>query len=440
MNPSLTNIRTSDAQGGITYFSGNASDVSPTSTIYNAPITGGFYSGLGSGYADALRTSNNPAPASSVTSSSGTARADEAALGTNITTMSSPGYMAPTSNTKYIDDYMATLAARRAAAEESINSSFDNQKTSLENQNTHETGSTSVGLSRMGGYLGGSASQTGVLQNLAETHKNDMLALESKRQDALNTARTAYEDKNFALATQKAADAKSVEQEAYTRQQAYFKQIADATKTAQPLKDQASIYNAIQGGAHTATDIYKALEGKVSMDDISSYLTKSAPAKSTTGFSFTNDDTAKLLGSGFSNDDITALHDYVNTNGYTDELRNSLTSKERTILDGIYYPKAPTGGVGGTLTIAEAKSLGLPPSLIGRSQTQVLTDLQSPAPPAWYKDYIENQMQANVTPEYLTGEWKKFSGNILGTFMKASGAAGAAGGSTPSATDTYAGY
>lgn len=439
--PTLQNIRTDNGT-----YTGDAAGLSALGdkSIYNVPITGGFYSGAASGYPGALTKSNAPLDSGAVTSSSGTSRQDESTLGTNITTMSNPAYVAPTSNTQYIDDYQAKLDARRAAEMDQINTQFDQQAKSLEGQNNAETGSTSAALARAGGYLGVSGSSTGVLQNLAETHKNDMLALESKRQAALSAARNAYEDKDFALAQAKAADAKDIEQTAYTRQQAYFKQISDATTAAQPQKDQVSIYNAIQDGAKSPDDIFKALNGTVPIEDINAFLTKSTPA-STGGYSFTPTDTAKLLGAGFSTKDITAIHDYVNTNGYTDDLRKTLTSSERTILDSIYYPKvAGPNSVGGSLTISEAKSLGLPVSLIGKSQAQVFTELQGVTPPSWFIEYAQNKMQANIIPEELQRQWDDFRNGIIGTF--AGGSAGASSNSSssssssPSSSDAYAGF
>lgn len=73
--------------------------------------------------------------------------------------------------------------------------------------------------------------------------------------------------------------------------------------------------------------------------------------------------------------------------------------------NGVTPPKlAPIN----TLTIAEADKLGLPRTLVGKSESQVLQDLQSPTPPPWFKTMAEEQAQANFTPDYLMQLWKQF--------------------------------
>jgi len=341
----------------------------------------------------------------SITSTSGTSRANETQMGSQLTQMSSPTYMGPTMDTSYLDAYESRLKDLEQSSLNSINMGFDSQAQSVADAQKNETGSTSVQVARSGGYLGNSGSGTGVLLNMAARHRNELLTLESKRQEALQAAREGFGEKSFALVQERLKLAKQYEQEANAAKQKFF---TDTTK----ILNQRAIADAFANGAKTPQQVFDALGGKVSIEDIASYIDK-AGLESTGPYSFTKDDTAKLLGSGLSGDDISQVQDYVNTHGYTDEFRNTLTARERGVLDSIYYPKVAStaGGVGGTLTIAEAKTLGLPISLIGRSQQQVIADLQANVPPSWFREYTTSQWadpSAAVDTAGLKSAWDNF--------------------------------
>lgn len=160
--------------------------------------------------------------ASPITSSSGTEREEEKKTGTKVTRLSAPDYNSPANNTKYLDDFERTLTSMAGGEASNINTQFDqlNQKTIGEQQK--EVGTTSAGLARMGGYLGESGSGTGVMLSLVRNHRAELAELESKRQEALFTARKFYAEKKFDLAKEKAQEAEDREQEIYERQQEFF--------------------------------------------------------------------------------------------------------------------------------------------------------------------------------------------------------------------------
>lgn len=345
-----------------------------------------------------------------VTSSSGTSRDTENDLGTKITTASAPTYQGPTNNTSYLDTFSKMYSDLYNNDIDSINTSSDSDEAATAAAQNKETGTVSTQVARLGGYLGDSGSGLGVLTNLATSHRAEIASLESKRQAALQAARDGYAKQAFGLAQAKMEEADKYEQEAYDRQQTFFTQ-------SQKIINQQAIAKAIKGGAKTTQEISDALGGNVSVDDINSYVKGVTPDNSG-DFKFTTADTTKLLGSGLSQKDISGVIDYVNANGYDDKLRSTLTPSERTMLDSVFLPKAPaTGtGVGGALSIAEAKSLGLPTSLIGRNQQQVISDLNSSTPPSWYQEYVTSgwaDPNAAVNPEGLAKEWQAFRQSIL---------------------------
>lgn len=126
--------------------------------------------------------------------------------------------------TKLIDDQIAQLEQRRKDEIASINSSFDITKGQTENAQTRETGAYNVALQRIGGYLGDSASGTGAMLTLAKNHRDELTALEAKRQAAINEANIAITDKQFDLARQKAAEVKDLSQTIYDRKNKFFDQ------------------------------------------------------------------------------------------------------------------------------------------------------------------------------------------------------------------------
>lgn len=431
MPPNLQNIRTDTG-----FFSGDPSTLT-SGNIYNAPITGGFYSGEASGYKDAFARSNAPAPSTSITSSSGTARADDTQLGKDITTASNPAYVSPASD-KYlagIDAQRAALEQRRVQEEANIQAEFESLKASQEGKQAGEVGSTSAALARAGGYLGVSGSGTGVLLNLAQSHRAEMQSLEGKRQQALSEARNAYTDKQFDLARLRATEAKAIEKETYARQQDYFDKITKATEanavTEKKQKTQVDIYNAIAKGVTDPMAIFQELDGKTSIADINDFLTKSTPKDTNGEFAYTTQQTARLLGSGLSASDIKTAQEYINQKGYTEEFRSQLSPGQRVAFDSVYREKAVNAKAGKGLTadFIPSKISGI----VGQyGLSKVFEDLLSPNIPDWFNPVIQ-EIAANHYQDIGMGApssldpsseiakkiWKQFkSTNDIGIFLQ----------------------
>jgi len=225
----------------------------------------------------------------------------------------------------------------------SIGGAYDVKKTGMEGDQLNETGVTSVGIANAGGYLGFSGSGTGVMLKLAESHRSELTALESERQQALQEARTAAANRRFDIVRLKADEIARIDQETYERTREYNSEVKkEAEKQvseAKTAKTQTDIFNAIQGGAKTASDIFKKLGGKTDINEINDFLEQMTPSSGKSGFKFTANETAGFLGSGMSQDDISALQEYVNENGYDETVRNNLTPAQRAIADEVYGRK-----------------------------------------------------------------------------------------------------
>jgi hypothetical protein len=351
-----------------------------------------------------------------LTSSSGTARDDEKKLQQQVADESNPAYSGPSSNLDYITNYIKELDARAREEEASIKEDFAGQAGGLSSQQTRETGSTSVALARAGGYLGVSGSGTGVMLNLAQTHRAEMQQLEARRQAALRAARSATGDKKFAAAKLYAETARDLEKQSYDRQEKFFESV-------KKMNDEVDIYNTIAGGIKDPAKIFEKLEGKVSIKQISDFLENSKPATNDGAtFKYTNEDIAHLMGAGFSKVDVETLQAYVEENGYDATVRAQMTPKQRAVADAIYYPKAPATpkGVGGALTIGEATQMGLPTTLVGRSEQQVIADLNSSVPPNWFKEYVVSgwaDQEAPVDEAGLKALWLPFRHKVIAQYV-----------------------
>jgi hypothetical protein len=79
-------------------------------------------------------------------------------------------------------------------------------------------------LANAGGYLGFSGSATGVLLNLAKSHRAELQSLDAERQQAIFEAQDAARNSEFDLVKLKAQELKDIEQEEYNRKKDYLEE------------------------------------------------------------------------------------------------------------------------------------------------------------------------------------------------------------------------
>lgn len=241
----------------------------------------------------------------------------------------------------YLDDEISRIQDELKNEIEAINAQAKVAKTDLQGQQASETGQTSVGLANAGGYLGFSGSATGVLLNLAKSHRAELQSLDAERQQAIFEAQDAARNNEFDLVRLKAQELKDIEQEEYNRKQDYLAETRKTNEKEAAKKEKAKtendIFTAIQGGAKTTADIFSKLGGEVDAKTINDFLENITP-ESAEGFKFSATQNASLIGSGLRMDDIRALSEYVNENGYDDKVRSNLSSTQKVALDKIFLP------------------------------------------------------------------------------------------------------
>lgn len=167
--------------------------------------------------------------------------------------------------TKLIEEQYSALEQQRKSEIEGINKSFDIAKTQTEGAQKGELGTTNVALQRVGGYLGTQMSGVGVLNNLAQTHRQELSALEAKRASAIQMANSAINDKQFALAKAKAQEVKDLDQEINRRNTDFFNQTIKLSEENRQ-KQKAAFDMAIDTTERIAPSLIESIAG---MDEAS---------------------------------------------------------------------------------------------------------------------------------------------------------------------------
>ncbi len=153
------------------------------------------------------------------------------------------------------------LNARRDAEVVGIESAFGDTKKATERAQEGEFASRSTGLiTSGGGFLGATQSQQGVLQQLRETQRTEISALETKKQAAIRQAKNAYDDKDFALARDLVKSAREVEQQIYARQKDYADRAIQISRYNEQDK-QTAFKNSLDVVDRTAAGVYDSIQG-----------------------------------------------------------------------------------------------------------------------------------------------------------------------------------
>lgn len=201
-----------------------------------------------------------------VTSDSSSVRSDRSALGSDISRYER-GFNSRSIERAYaaereaINAERAALTARREEDLANISQGFEDTRISTEKAQEREYGSRSTGLvTSGGGFLGATQSQEGVLQGLRSDQRDELTALETKKQAAIQQARNAYDDKDFALARELVKSAKDLENTIYTRKNAYSDKAIQLSRYAEQDK-QTQFRNSLDIIDRTAASIYDTIQG-----------------------------------------------------------------------------------------------------------------------------------------------------------------------------------
>jgi len=124
----------------------------------------------------------------------------------------------------------AVMEAQSAAEIAAINAEQDNLIANAKTDQEKEVATQIVGLARIGGYLGGSASAMGAMKNLKVEHDRDIAKLEANRKALINEAKVAAKDRNYKAMDQYRKDSQAIKDNIDKRRTEYFAQIDKLSK------------------------------------------------------------------------------------------------------------------------------------------------------------------------------------------------------------------
>lgn len=157
---------------------------------------------------------------------------------------------------RQIEAERAALTARRDAEVANIEKGFSDTTDATVRAQGSEYASRATNLvTSGGGFLGNTESQQGVLQNLRETQRTELSALETKKQAAVLQAKNAYDDKDFALARDLVKNAREIESQIYTRQKDYADREIQLSRYATQDK-QTAFQNSLDVIDRTAASVF----------------------------------------------------------------------------------------------------------------------------------------------------------------------------------------
>jgi len=171
------------------------------------------------------------------------------------------------------------------------------------------------------------------------------------------------------------------------------------------------------------------LIGDVTSEEVANTLSNLLPkAKETGDYVFPKDKIEKLIGGGLDFGSIQSIQDDINEYGLTTVLEGLTDPKQKALVESLFALEVPKEkGARNLITISEARSLGLPISLVGKSQDEIIQSLSLTTPPDWFREVMEQQSQMSFRPEILAEEWSKFREEITSQFEGEGGSSGGSG-------------
>lgn len=343
-------------------------------------------------------TGSNPNNASG---SSTAARSNITAIGNDISGLESTSQ----ANRKLLLDRLGINEANLKQDISGIMRDYEQAAKIQEKRQAKDYAGTSTKLvTSGGGFLGYTGSQEGVLQNLKSTFEEEKGALMAKRDNAIQAARSAFDDKQFQLASSLVKEARDTENEIYSRQKDFAENsLALARENrAQTEFDMGLADKKLKAYADIASN-----NEELSLDN--NIVREIDNQFGVPGYTKQYLEIARSTALGKTIENDIKLKNSIQT------LINKTPMGKKIVLpDGSVYvglKKEGTGTSAGMISSSIASQLGIP-SLAGKDESDIILSLSLENPPTWYKEYykISNPtVYTQLTPEQLKTDWKIFT-------------------------------
>lgn len=293
-----------------------------------------------------------------------------------------------------ITEYSSQLKSENDSDIQGIKDSYEAAKLIQDARQNKDYAGRSTGLvTSGGGFLGATQSQQGVLQNLNDTFTQEKQALMAKRDAAIQASRSAFNGKAFGLAMQQLNLAKDAEQELYDRQ----KDDADAKLSA---SREARAQDEYDRGV--SQDKAKAFS---LMDDETFAKTDTADVDAAyyPGYSKDYRDTVKKAEAVKDTKDQLDFENDVYT------LLGKVPAGRKVTVGGKTYvglkPSANGVSMKDVITPQRAAIVGLPTSVAGMKEKDVVLSLELAKPAAWFITALEQARQQSLSDAAVAQEW-----------------------------------
>lgn len=308
-------------------------------------------------------------------------------------------------NTKLIQDQMSSMDKRRADEIAGIKASYEEAARQQGARQNQDYAGRSTGLvTSGGGFLGTTQSQQGVLQNMKVQFDQEKQALMGKRDAAIQQAQNAYDDKNFALAQQLISQAKSTEQELYNRQKDFADQQLALTKEHRAQQEFD------MGIADKKIEAYSIMDdaefARQNPNDITQIDKSYYPG-------YTNN--ARKISQQAS--EAKSQSDRIKLDMDIYDTLSKVPAGTKVNLGGKTYiglkPAINTGTkpLKGVITISRAQNAGLPESLVGMNENDIILSMEMAKPAKWFIDNLKANWQIPNAPldeNTIKAEWEAF--------------------------------
>lgn len=297
----------------------------------------------------------------------------------------------------FIEKEREALEARRKQEVEALTAQYDSLIGSTQESQKREKGTTQATLARLGGFLGGSASGMGVLNNQAATHRSEISAIEAKKSAAIQAANVAASDKDFQLAKLYIQEVKDYEKDINDRNQKFFSNMLDIIKEDRARQEFTdTVRNRARDDARSAlNDIIDNFGGIdiESLDENTLSQLEELSVMSGIPFSTLQRPTLQQLNQLSTEEQRNITNQIALANLQLREKSVAISEFNASI-------SAERFAQSQQLSAIDAQRLGLPRSLVGVPEQLVEEQLRSEQIPEWYFDMLLNK--GDITQEQIT--------------------------------------
>lgn len=290
------------------------------------------------------------------------------------------------------------------AQAESLRATYEDLRTEVEKANKQRAGALATAGIRGGTSRYGREIQLGIEGEELNQAAERISDIARQEASAISAARSAYRSGKFAEFNTQVTALQNLRTNKQKELEELNKKLAESIKKVQETTIQASRDSAIAGlvaqGITDASQILNYLNydeqgnqtGDFTAEQVKDTLEALSPGGDLKNLTGTVREFYSLLGQGAIPTSITNLPEEQQFFAYLN------LKKRSTTIPG-------SSGAGGTISLTDARSAGLPMSVVGMTENQIISDLQKLNPPQWFE---EKYAAEQGDPEKKLETWEAY--------------------------------